>query len=694
MVQNSKSKKAKQAEKAHPVNNDSEQPQSVKNAASQNHTENESEMNSVPNVESKINGEQNSVAEPESSSNGVRLAIKSRTKKAAESAAETESTKTTVSERGEGKSTVPQTKTKGRPRKDKNFEMDTVETTGDEPCSSGSTRTKEDEEPSERIVTSRKRKVASPAGESESEEVDETESAEATVPAKKSRRKEVMAKDKKEETEQESAETTEPSKKSRRRGTTAKGKTKEIVEQAEEIEQESVETSEPEPEKKSRKRKTAEPIKAEETKSKKREVKKAVPVTKSKKQKVLLSIPSVKSVSGKVFVMGENDVGQLGFGEEVETKKRPAVLELPYSITSIAAGGMHSVCLTESGEVITFGCNDEGALGRITANGAEEASPGRVEIPEKVIQISAGDSHSSALTESGQVYVWGNFRSGDGPMGLTADGVKQMRPVRILNNIQIVKISSGADHLACLSSDGIVYTCGCGQNGQLGRLTERACPDGGRRGLAALLEPAAVPVKGHPSSRTRAVLIEDIWTSNYSTFLKAQETGLIYAFGLNNYNQLGYENERVAFAPKQVASFNNSQTWKEIAGGQHHTLSLDSDGLVYSMGREDYGRLGLGENCGEKSSPTLIVSLENEKCSNISCGNDVSFAVTEEGSLYSWGMGTNSQLGHGNEDDCLVPRLVEGNFVNSWKALKVSGGGQHTLVLATPKESGKGDNKK
>lgn len=51
---------------------------------------------------------------------------------------------------------------------------------------------------------------------------------------------------------------------------------------------------------------------------------------------------------------------------------------------------------------------------------------------------------------------------------------------------------------------------------------------------AALVEPAAVSI----TSR-RTVLIEDIWACSYSTFLKAQETGHIYAFGLNNYNQLG-----------------------------------------------------------------------------------------------------------------------------------------------------------
>lgn len=36
--------------------------------------------------------------------------------------------------------------------------------------------------------------------------------------------------------------------------------------------------------------------------------------------------------------------------------------------------------------------------------------PQTIDIPERIIQVSAGDSHSAALSESGQVYVWGNFR--------------------------------------------------------------------------------------------------------------------------------------------------------------------------------------------------------------------------------------------------------------------------------------------
>ena len=63
--------------------------------------------------------------------------------------------------------------------------------------------------------------------------------------------------------------------------------------------------------------------------------------------------------------------------------------------------------------MLTFGCNDEGALGRVT-EGSEgaESIPGEVELPGKVIQISAGDSHTAALLEDGRVFAWGTFRVG------------------------------------------------------------------------------------------------------------------------------------------------------------------------------------------------------------------------------------------------------------------------------------------
>ena len=49
--------------------------------------------------------------------------------------------------------------------------------------------------------------------------------------------------------------------------------------------------------------------------------------------------------------------------------------ELDEPILCAAAGGMHNLCVGESGDVYTFGCNDEGALGRETTEEEEAFLP-------------------------------------------------------------------------------------------------------------------------------------------------------------------------------------------------------------------------------------------------------------------------------------------------------------------------------
>lgn len=60
----------------------------------------------------------------------------------------------------------------------------------------------------------------------------------------------------------------------------------------------------------------------------------------------------------------------------------------------------------------TFGCNDEGTLGRDTSEEGSETLPGKVDGLPKIVQVCAGDSHTAALSEDGRLYAWGNFRVG------------------------------------------------------------------------------------------------------------------------------------------------------------------------------------------------------------------------------------------------------------------------------------------
>lgn len=55
--------------------------------------------------------------------------------------------------------------------------------------------------------------------------------------------------------------------------------------------------------------------------------------------------------AGQVLVLGQGDVGQLGHGEDVLERKKPSLVSLPEKTVQVVAGGMHTVCLSESGHV-------------------------------------------------------------------------------------------------------------------------------------------------------------------------------------------------------------------------------------------------------------------------------------------------------------------------------------------------------
>ncbi|XP_022917483.1 regulator of chromosome condensation-like [Onthophagus taurus] len=399
-----------------------------------------------------------------------------------------------------------------------------------------------------------------------------------------------------------------------------------------------------------------------------------------KRRKFTLNeVPIAKDYKeGLVLATGAGDVGQLGLGSEVLEKTRFGLVNIDYKIIDVYAGGMHTVCLTQNGQVITFGCNDEGALGRSTTTTNSEFEPGLVDLPGKVKQITAGDSHTAALLEDGKAYVWGTFRDSHGSMGLTPSGSEKL-PYLMMPDHVIIKIASGADHVVFLTNHGEVFTCGCAEQGQLGRIPARSSERDSRNSntdqLAKFLVPRAISIK--PSLKLH---FEDIWAGHYATFAKVAGKNDVYVFGLNNYNQIGAK-ETVEYYPT-VSNVFSKHNWQSICCGQHHTLGLDVEGNVFTIGRKEYGRLGLGEDCKESDDLVKIPLLEDNKVIYIGNGSATSFAVTEEGKLYGWGMGNNGQLGTGGEDDCYVPTLIRGNQLEGLKVYKVSGGGQHTVILA------------
>lgn len=161
-------------------------------------------------------------------------------------------------------------------------------------------------------------------------------------------------------------------------------------------------------------------------------------------------------------------------------------------------------------------------------------------------------------------------------------------------------------------------------------------------------------------------------------------------------------------APKKARGFSGIQ-WKQVSGGEHHTVALDNEGIhienvfflaivtfspgkltgkVYTLGRGSDGRLGLGSDAPESLSLAIPVpGLQNLKCVQVAAGLSTAYALTDDGRLFAWGFGENYQLGTGKKEDLLEPQiLTKMSDKRQLRALAdpvlyVAGGAQHVAAI-------------
>ncbi|EFR05535.1 RNA transporter 2 [Nannizzia gypsea CBS 118893] len=465
-----------------------------------------------------------------------------------------------------------------------------------------------------------------------------------------------------------------------------------------------------------RKRKTSAEEEVEkaavEPKPKKARVAKA-PVTRKPKPKVVINkAPSQKL---RVFVCGEGSQGELGLGSAKGTVdvKRPRLNALlaaeDVGVVQVAAGGMHCVALTHDGKVLTWGVNDQGALGRDTTwegglkdiddaksdcssdSGSDsglnphESTPTALPsdaFPEEtiIVQVAAGDSSSFALTDDGLVYGWGTFRGNEGILGFDAETKVQATPKLIPGLKKITHIACGDNHALAIDSRGAVFAWGSGQQNQLGRrIVERNKLNG--------LQPREF---GLPKN------IVHVGCGSFHSFA-VHKSGKVYGWGLNSYCETGIQqgagdDEAVILHPTVIDSLNDKSI-VQICGGSHHTIARTADGECLAWGRIDGFQSGLKVDTlsdsavikDDRDRPRVLfepTAVPGFKADYVAAGADHSIAIDNEGRAWTWGFSANYQTGQGTDDDIEVATIVDNTAVRGKKLNTAGAGGQFSIFTA------------
>ena len=95
-----------------------------------------------------------------------------------------------------------------------------------------------------------------------------------------------------------------------------------------------------------------------------------------------------------------------------------------------------------------------------------------------------------------------------------------------------------------------------------------------------------------------------------------------------------------------------------ISCGTDYTLALTENGAIYAWGIGSYGNLGTGMIC-DQWTPALV-HMPDVKCWQVAAGTKHSMALARTGGLYSWGHGGHGRLGHGPAcEAALKPTLLQ-----------------------------------
>lgn len=323
------------------------------------------------------------------------------------------------------------------------------------------------------------------------------------------------------------------------------------------------------------------------------------------------------------------------------------------TVTSVAAGGLHSACLHRDGTVSTWGANDEYALGRGEVDDDDTHLIKEMHIKD-AIQISAGDNHTTVVDIHGNVFVSGMYKDMDSgkwrdltsPQDTNIKGAHKY-PCEVLGlGGKVVMMDAGNSWNAALRDDGAtLYTWGMGNSGQLARSKSMG---------AELIKDTYIDANGKEKCPYQTYELKKPFMGKFSVIMEGGKPKL----DKQGKEQMGYEYDRKiirdAFltpAPvewaggpvpkRQVLSFSCGDIHLLVVARERGAFETQ----VFSAGNGAFGQLGHGDT-KEVHQLTPIEALNNKRISRVAAGNFHSLALPMNGkTLFSWGKIDSGALG-------------------------------------------------
>ncbi|KAJ8388267.1 hypothetical protein AAFF_G00135280 [Aldrovandia affinis] len=263
------------------------------------------------------------------------------------------------------------------------------------------------------------------------------------------------------------------------------------------------------------------------------------------------------------------------------------------------------------------------------------------------------------------LWCWGSTAEGQLGIGTTESFVHEPRTCRVFSDRGLKEVACGRQHSLFLLHDGSVYTSGSNSCGQLGH--DRS---GGTPGWCAC-NPELVgaldaqKIAGVACGQAHSVAVN--------------EQGQVFTWGAGSGGQLGLgTTEEAVRVPRLIKKLCEHRISQVMCGNQH-CIALSKDGQLFTWGQNSSGQLGLGKGKPCSLSPQPLKSLSGIPLAQITAGGDHSFALSLSGAVFGWGKNSAGQLGLNDIQDRAVPCHIK--FLRSQKVVYISCGEEHTAAL-------------
>jgi alpha-tubulin suppressor-like RCC1 family protein len=351
----------------------------------------------------------------------------------------------------------------------------------------------------------------------------------------------------------------------------------------------------------------------------------------------------------------------------------------PDELYTLSAGSLHTTAIKTDGTLWIWGSESSGRLGNGVTTGTISTPVTTFAGGTSWKQISSGDSHTAAIKTDGTLWTWGNGDSGRlGRQYTDNAGV----PVRLdpTNRIwadtatgepdELYTLSAGTQHTAAIKTDGTLWTWGFGEHAALGdnTITNRSTP--------------ITTLSG--GSSWKQVSAGDRHTAAIKT------DGTLWTWGTGSSGQLGTNDTTTRSTP--VTTFAGGTNWKQVSAGTQHTAATKTDGTLWTWGNNDNGSLG------RQYSTTVQVPVgldfsnriwadtatgEPDELYTLSAGTQHTAAIKTDGTLWTWGNGSNGTLGNGNSGASSNRSTPVTTFAGGTNWKQVSAGSQYTAAIKT-----------